>query len=1215
MDELNKVGQQLVPIPTIVREQYIKKLSFKSQNSNVTRPMVVAHSGYGKTWLKNNTNLVLDIDDYIPSKLFDGSAEKLASGANPYKFIAMSSGVGKSHIIKYYNPGNMFVEIDDLVKKLDNIPEDIQTKFDNNVVDAQTTTFIRENIHLVLKSGQIVLVHCPSEIPDGGELIGVLSFYMFEDKYVKSLSAEKQSAVPVNIPQDDWHNWSTISYTRQDCLKYSVGMLDRKPVEQFFKSQFGLSVKFDSEKNRMTFGPQSVFSKTRAPLGSLPSKIEFGLDKWPGVEGPWVGWKIFNRRKWDFLKPELAKHFPQGWANRSAGKLMLVHTHIDVQNLNGLQIGTVEYDGSELGSRGKNVHMIQNRKTNREFIGKKWEQEILISKNRVENVRNITKLWNRYIHKFAQVTWFDQFKIDKLEQGVIKHFNDETKLYLDSTMSEWLEYQDRNDVLYQNWFMGERLYNLKRYRPGEWNYNLAYLSDCCAILKEINPKIYKFITVMCMTYNLTYKSFAKIMKSFSNMVKAFNNDWSPHWEAYIDLARLQGFSLTYDTDAYVEDLESWLLTDDMSKHYVNGSEDEFIKEFEISVSELLSENAPMNDMTPEEFIDSPHEWAVSGSAKGLSSNPVMVIDGKPQRLRHTKRTAGFFADRDELLALFNAETSDNYIFDKSEPIRNRPVVNSSMDMYLKMSYLDKLVYKMVGKQMNQTSPIFKDFDYMADKTYQAKHINDAGKVCLPLDQTGFERQTNFRMIDAIISVIRKRLDPSDENSHTTLNKIQISIRNSKIHFPGTRIDGALITNGLSSGWKWTAFFNTVINLAEFLTCARLTGLRYRNLCALGDDTRVWLETFAGAQRVLDWYKSANIKINEKLSIMSRTMDEFLRKVTESIDGHGIIHGYYNRMLVSICYRNPKAREPSDVNEAIETSVSNWFQLFSRIGDATIVKRLEPMMYDDVDAILKSYKVGDVDHMVLHTPRNEGGFGVSKLRVGGPSLITNYNDEVITHQLTAKSQQLMKHLIRRHKLVDTVYEMDRSFTKSFGMEMSKKKVIDYEIKPDHHKPLRQFRKKLFGERRAYRKLSEFARELTTVLNSKQTVKQEHLPYQKALMVPTPKGNMQASGFFQSIYDKTPDQGKPELFTNPATFEKLVHKLGYTKARDVVFKGVTWSEFRNWEYDTDFFNLITSQFVLYWYETSLFRYINQTSLMLLLEELLPEVMANLNFTVHS
>jgi len=860
--------------------------------------------------------------------------------------------------------------------------------------------------------------------------------------------------------------------------------------------------------------------------------------------------------------------------------------------------------------------MFTNRQSNRDDIGRSWSTEILQSSDRSENAKNIERLWNRYIHKFGQTSWFDQFKIDKLEQNVIKHWDAETELYLNSDIGTWMKYQDEHDVLYQNWFMGDKLYQLKRFRSGSWNYHLAYLSDCLGIMKIINPMIYKFMLTLCMTYNLTYDVVSKVMKEFSNMVKAFNNDWSPNWQQFVDLARLQGFSLIYDTEAYVEDLESWLLTTDMSKHTIDGSEEEFIRQFELSVEELLSEDVPINDYTPDEFIDSPHEWAVSGSAKGLTEAPNVVVDGKIQKLKQTKRTAGFFSDHDQLMNLFYKTTSDNYIFDKSEPIRNRPVVNSSMDMYLKMSYLDKLVYKMVNPEHQQSSPIFDNFDFMADKTYQAKHINQADKVCLPIDQTGFERQTNFEMIDAIIRVIRKRLNPDDGHSHDALNRIQLAIRDSTIHFPGTRIDGARITNGLSSGWKWTALFNTIINLAEFLTCARLTKIRYRNLCALGDDTRVWTQTFNEAQQVLDFYKSCDIKINEKLAIMSRTCDEFLRKVTELIRGKGIVHGYANRMLVSICYRNPKSREPSDVNEAIETAVSNWFQLFSRIGDMDTVKRLEAMMYDDVDQILKSYKVGDIDHRVLHTPRQEGGFGVSSLRVGGPSLVSEYEVKNLHHDMTLRSKNIIKHLIRRHKLVDTVYELDRSFIGSFSTELSRRKITEYKVTADHsHRSMRSFKRKLFTERRTIAKLVDFGRSLITLLNGRHAVKAEDLPYQKALMVPTAKGTMQASGFFQSIYDKTPDERKPSLFKNEAVFSKLVAKLGFGRAREVVFKGVSWSEFRYWEYDTDFFNLISSQFVLFWYENNLYRSMPQNSLMLILEQLLPPLMAELNFEIHS
>nr|WKE35360.1 RNA-dependent RNA polymerase [Rhizoctonia zeae megatotivirus 1] len=1147
------------------------------------RPCVVAHSGFGKTYLARNTPYVLDIDDFIDPVLFRGQVvDKLSSGENPYKFISLPSGMGKSHIVKSQTSGPRLKDIDDYIRELMECDVDITAelfnKFKANVVDEETCAFVRTNLFRVLNPEFITLVHCPEEIPEGGNLLLAASFPLYDHRVLRYAS-------------DSWHNAETIMRTREMNLRYK-NTLRLGTHAQLRSALGGLGIAYAPYKG---VPPQASLL--------MPSKVVKAEKQFPdNAKQYWMGWKIFSDKKGDMVNQALSVKYPDGWAERAQGKLMLVHSDEDVKRIGGLNLATVIMEGKlKRGIEGNRKANLENPKSP---VYKIQEYR--------QNVALMKKLWNRYTTKFSNVVWFEQFKLDKIEAGVIKTWDQETMTYLQSDLHTWTKYQQENDVLFQNWFMPDKVYKLKRYRSGEWNYHLAYLSDTASLLKHISPPTYHMLLELCQHYNLRYKTYARVMKTFSNMVKTIGNDWDKNWVDYIDLARLAGYSLNFDTDAYVDDLESWLLQDTKSRHIIEGSEDRFIDEFKLSVGELLSENVGFNDYTIDDYIRNPYLYAVSGSAKGVTTAPVIIVNGKPQRVKMTKRSAGFFAPEEELRQLFDREMSDNYIFDKSEPIRNRPVVNSSMDMYLKMSYLDDLVYKMINPQFAQASPIFKDFDYMRDKTYQAKHIGK--KVCLPLDQSGFERQTSFRMIDAICEVIESRLDPDDLESITTIRKIQKSIHNSRLHFPGTRIDGEWITNGLSSGWKWTALFNTVINLAEFITCARMTGVNYTNLNALGDDTRVWLDDFAAAQRVLAWYEGARIDINQKLAIVSRTQDEFLRKITEKTDGKPIVRGYYTRMLVAICYRNPKSREPADVNEAIESTISNWFQLFSRIGDGSVVTKLEPCMYQDVDNILSAYGIDDVNHRVLHTPRHLGGFGVSALDLRGPSLRVEFTKDELATQVNDRSKRTLSTIIKRFNLRDQSYEMDRNFVASFASELTNRKVKEYTIVPSGisaRSANRAYNRRLAS----ISKLEDFADELVAVLNQRASVHMHMLPYQKALMVPTAKGKLQDSGFFQSIYDKTPPEERPQLFRNPEVYQRLVQRLGEGRARGVVFSGISWADFRQWQFDTDFHNLICSQFVLHWYEKGLYRSIDRDELTLAMEQLLPRVMNRLDFEIHS
>jgi hypothetical protein len=1190
-ETINKIPV-IRPAPGAI-QKYIAKLETKIRHTGLSRPVVALHSGGGKTWLSEHTPNVIDVDKYILTPdIDDGTFEMALTGQDPNLFIIMPSGTGKSRYLRANThrsaDGWRLVDIDDIMAKLAATAEPvIAGKLENNIVDTDTEDYIRDNIVRVIKARDIIFLHSVREVPEGGKIVGVYSPGVFrQGKY-------GVGELPTMLPkfeEGSWHSFERVMHQRRQALAYAqpvtsyVQMFERlsKDLRPWFqlRSPEGLG-----EHGRW-FGPFS--GMTVRITKSLPAPDR---------------WAFRDNKKFTIGKTNLDTAFPNGWADRNSGKLLLTHSPDDAKKWGGFLVGTIEYLGHNRAPYGD-----INRDANR-----KQHSPLVISlKNRSEAVAAVGKMWSRYKRLYSQDLWFDQFKLDKLRNGVIKHWDRETEIYLEADLVTWTQYQVSHDVLFQNWFMTDEIYKLKRFRSGEWDYHLAYLSDCLMVVKHISPEVYNIILTLCKTKNFTYKVFAAWAKEFSNMMKTFNNDFSPNWTLYVDWARWLGFSLRFDTEAYVDDLEKWLLSTEMSRHYINGSEAEFLDEFEVSLERILSEVAEPNDHSVDEFLDSPHLWAVSGSARGMESKPVMTIDGKPTPVKLTKRSAGFLGSHEELKKLFYKIGSDNYIFDKVEPVRNRPVVNSEMGMFLKMSYVEKQLKQMIGKEFEKASPIFDKFDYMADKTYQVKHIGD--RVCLPLDQSGFERQTSLDMVDRIVKVAIRHTPSEDIESIKTWERIGRSIRHSVLHFPGTRVDGQVCTNGLSSGWKFTAIFNTLINLAEADMCSRLTGVKMHNLNALGDDTRMWLDAFSDGKRVLAWYKRANIKINDKLAIISKNCDEFLRKVTELVDGRQI-HGYANRMVVSICYRNPKSREPDDVLAAIETALSNWMQLFSRIGDPETVGKLEPLLYADVDAVLANYGITNVNHQILHTPRSEGGFGVSHLTPGGPSLAIKYAENRTAAFHSERTRQILNNLVRKYRLRDKKYDLDPQFSQSMYGELARKKITQYEYAEGYEFNSKNFVKRLQQKGNFLSKMATFGDELIQLLNSRGAIRMEKLPFQRGDFIPNPKGKMGASGFFSSIYDNTPQSERRDLFSNPEVYDWCLRSFGVGRTRLIVFKGITWTEFQHWKYDSDFFNLVQGQFTMFYLKNGLFRRVTSADLALFLEKYMPIVMQSLNFTVRS
>ncbi|QOI17264.1 RNA-dependent RNA polymerase [Picoa juniperi megatotivirus 1] len=1066
-------------------------------------------------------------------------------------------------------------------------PSHVKKKLETNTLDNEITTYIRDNIIRFHKPGCIMLCHNPDEVPSYGNILASFSFPLFEESRIKELE-DRAEMEPVAIPQDKWHNYKIIRQDRIRSLSHEQTIIldTRDQFAKWFRDNLNINVRFTkSEHMPIPLVPkQTLVHRYTKKVFNPPT---------------WTQWQGFNARKYYFTMQVLNKEFPQGWFKFGGDQcVMMTHGKHDVDAWDGTLLGAVQYTG--------NTQMRAISKANRKTNFDDFKQNIRSVKDRKMNIHVINSLFDNFKKKQTVDLWFDQFKLDKLENNVIKTWNEETHLYFKSNYFNWMKYQRENKVLFQNYFMPSELYRLKRYRPGEWNYHLSMISDACSVLRMWDPSTYAFLLDMCQKYNLTSDTFFKVQKTLSAFIKSINNDWRNDWKRYIDLGRFVMYDLDIDHEAYSEDLKGWLLDTDRSRHYINDSEEQFLEEFGQSVEEILSEKVENNEFTVNEFLGMPHLWAVSGSAKGDVNAGVVVLDGKEVNLRKTKRSVAFTMSTSELRDIMEKEESGNYVFNKFEPGRNRPVVNSELNMYLNMAYLDDIVYKMVGHKFKQASPIFKDFNFFADKLYQVQRIGS--RVCLPLDQKGFERQTSFGMIKKIIDVVKSRLQHDDYESHSVIDRIWKLINNSYLYYPQGKIDGLKILNGLSSGWKWTAFFNTIINLAEFVTCARMLKLEpgrdYKNLSALGDDTRVWLKNYRMAEQVLEWYESANIEINRKISMVSKTCDEFLRQVTEKQGDRCFSQGYANRLIPSILFRNPKNIESSNVIEELETTISNWTRLMGRVGNCDFMPYLE----SEVSFILKKYG-HQSKYGVIHTPRLFGGFGVVPQRYSGDGLELETEIKELPSGMNQRFKQIRRQIVSKFNLPDKDYQPDRGFINTFFSENLQRKVTKIEI---IHSQAEHVHIPKAKQRRAIGRLRHFAEDIINLIN-KFDFRTNKLPYLKGEFIPQARDRLSSVPFFNTMYYETPERERHTLFSQPELYIRLKQQLGGKMVDRMITKGANWVDHNNPLYDTDFYNLIATQFYNFWIDKRLNHYFTLEDMSVEVEKIMSHVMSEIKFNI--
>jgi hypothetical protein len=438
-----------------------------------------------------------------------------------------------------------------------------------------------------------------------------------------------------------------------------------------------------------------------------------------------------------------------------------------------------------------------------------------------------------------------------------------------------------------------------------------------------------------------------------------------------------------------------------------------------------------------------------------------------------------------------------------------------------------------------------------------------------LDQKGFDRQASLAMVNIILKVIKELL-PMEAQPY--IDRLIHMVNNSKLYFQigdEVLLNGETVINGVPSGWKWTALIDDLINLGEFLIAARLANIQYRNLCVMGDDTRVQVPTYEAATALLNAYKHMDIEVNQKLAIVSSTCDEFLRVVTESAGGKKFSGGYPVRILPSILYRKPGSMALPTPEQEVEVVIGNWCKLMSRCQ-----LDLSEEMIGDINQSLGRFGIGVDAREFIHTPRLLGGFSYLPLNPEGKGL---FIDKVPVWRSPIFNNKLnqIRVLTQRKIGLDTgvFVPPDRDWLASFFSDSIDSKVVGYRI--EKAKMLHSHKTSVTAED----KLHRFMSDIIDGINNQE----KYLPYSKGKFIPVSK--MHGSGFFNNTYDELPPQDRHKLFINPEVYEMLRKQLGLNMADRMAKEGMSWMEFRQSKYELDFVGTIAAQIWCYWIDQRL------------------------------
>jgi len=421
-------------------------------------------------------------------------------------------------------------------------------------------------------------------------------------------------------------------------------------------------------------------------------------------------------------------------------------------------------------------------------------------------------------------------------------------------------------------------------------------------------------------------------KKLSEYMKKFGEDVAPKtWRYFVDMHRLNDYIEPPPTADFKDDIRDWVQR--KTEHTWNGDEEEWYRRFEIAMRTVLfrSGKRPGEITTVDDFINNGDIWCTAGSGFEPTVGKLHVYDRERKDTEEVKKNK--WSVRWEMSnyktkrLLFKKRVQICKAVAKSEPAKVRAVISSDLGLYLKMTYISLFLDQILAGRTDSTLWMNGEDRF---KLWQSMAFD--GTWRMPLDQSEFDRNQSKRQVLITVRLIKELIKyyGATDTMLEIMDLIIFSLEYGYVIVDGERID---YTNGVLSGWRWTAMLDTLINLAEVELAQDWVRENSSidpgviSVNAQGDDDWFKFKTRRGAIAVWLAYESFGLFVNPGKFFLSTVRDEYLRRVYDN----GVVTGYPARSVASIMFRNPVSEKEPVGSERIRSTFGKW-KLFAERMD-------------------------------------------------------------------------------------------------------------------------------------------------------------------------------------------------------------------------------------------------------------------------------------------
>ena len=505
-----------------------------------------------------------------------------------------------------------------------------------------------------------------------------------------------------------------------------------------------------------------------------------------------------------------------------------------------------------------------------------------------------------------------------------------------------------------------------------------YREELVAIGKERLIKKYKLDDMM---YDFD---------TLKELIVSVFSSGSEDYEYIMGLDTLWGWKELASPQDIKEKIYNWV--NNSFKPVIDGDEEKFLTQFRIKVASILSWKSGMleQETSIDDFVTNIASTGTSGSAFDSDKNKV--------ELKYKGEGVKFTNNKYAKSAYLSAQNKKDRLKRKVRQKANvsqkiefwpkvRIIVSSDFDTTMKMRFIDTWLQSWMKGNANSTLWQTKQQSF---DMWLAIAKNESG-YNIPIDQSAFDHHVTKRMVMVMLEEIRELIETRAINNDELLevmDSIIYALDGGKVYYKDPKTGDTVnwtYESGILSGWQWTAFLDTLANIAENLMAqdqVRSLGVDVQVLQfnAQGDDDLLRVNSPAVAFGILTAMRRFGFEIHKYKSFISKKHNEYLRRYAKDKE----VNGYPARMVNNLLWLYPGDRYQKSVLSRLSGAKDKWVKFYERMKNSS---RL-------VSTLKREYSAMKIDPKIyikyLGTKRTYGGAGL--IKGDEDYIIEEYNPE-------------------------------------------------------------------------------------------------------------------------------------------------------------------------------------------------------------------------------